>query len=153
MEKKPNEVTSSYQPLFDHMLQEHNLTLLESEMADIVHLVKDIEPTPQAAVWVKATDRLPGWDKLAEWRFVGKEPTAKETVRFLFNAANLDRWEWLDEQPEQGEADAVEFAEWAAEGFFFDDEYRLWECLEEGKMIDGQFRFTTKELYELFKKK
>lgn len=33
---------SYHQPLFDLMYQEHNLTLLESEMADIVHCVKKI---------------------------------------------------------------------------------------------------------------
>lgn len=34
---------SFYQPLFDHMYQEHGLTLLESEMADIIHLVQKME--------------------------------------------------------------------------------------------------------------
>jgi hypothetical protein len=67
-------------------------------------------------VWVKAITRLPGWDQLVEWRFAGKEPTAKETVRFLSNAANLHQWEWLDEsneQPvEQKENEAVAFVNW-----------------------------------------
>lgn len=54
---------------------------------------------PQGPIWVRANDRLPGWDKLTEWRFAGKEPIAKETVRFLFSAANLHQWEWYDESP------------------------------------------------------
>jgi hypothetical protein len=32
-----------YQPLFDHMQQEHGLTLLESEMTDIIDLVRKME--------------------------------------------------------------------------------------------------------------
>lgn len=41
--------SSSYQPLFDHMLQEHGLTLLESEMADIIHVVGKMQQVPQGA--------------------------------------------------------------------------------------------------------
>jgi len=46
---------SSYQPLFDLMHQEHGLTLLESEMNDIIHVVREMEG-PIGAVWVKASE-------------------------------------------------------------------------------------------------
>lgn len=57
------------------------------------------------------------------------------------------------EAPEQPvrEVDAEgEFAEWAATIAFFDDGTRLWELLGEGEAINGQFRFTTKEFYDIF---
>jgi hypothetical protein len=70
---------------------------------------------------------------------------------------SLDVIEVLHDQPpaeaERGkEDDVIGFAEWAAEIAYFDEEYRLWNFLEEGKMINGQFRFTTKEFFELYKK-
>jgi hypothetical protein len=52
---------------------------------------------PTGARWVKATTRLPGWEQLVKWRFNGVEQSEKSTVKMSFNAANLDRWEWLDE--------------------------------------------------------
>jgi hypothetical protein len=47
--------------------------------------------------------------------------------------------------------DLIWFVEWATELAFFDDSTRLWELFDEGKFIEGQFRFTTKEFYEVFK--
>jgi len=44
----------------------------------------------------------------------------------------------------------IHFVEWAVELAYFDDEYRLWNFYEEGKSINDQFRFTTKEFYEVF---
>lgn len=55
----------------------------------------------------------------------------------------------LDES--EGESDAVEFAEWAATIAFFDDATRLWELMGEGEAINGQFRFSTKEFFDIFK--
>jgi hypothetical protein len=71
-------------------------------------------PQP-GAVWVKATTRLPGWDIIVEWRFAGKEPTARETVRFLSSAANLHQWEWLDESGQSKEGNKereIALVEW-----------------------------------------
>lgn len=60
----------------------------------------------------------------------------------------------IGESPAAGrEEDAVEFAEWAATIAFFDDGTRLWELIGEGEAINGQFRFTTKEFYQVFKQK
>lgn len=64
-----------------------------------------------------------------------------------------ERWkdyEILDESA-AGREDAVEFAEWAATIAFYDDGTRLWELIGEGEAINGQFRFTTNEFFELFK--
>ena len=64
----------------------------------------------------------------------------------------------LDKNPSltpSKESDVIapfEFTEWAVENAWFDEEYRLWNFYEEDKMVDGQFRFTTKEFYELFLK-
>ena len=44
----------AYQPLFDHLFNEHGLILTESEMNDIVHLVNpQAQPGP---VWMKASE-------------------------------------------------------------------------------------------------
>lgn len=57
---------SYYQPLFDHMSHEHGLTLLEGQMADIIHIVNKMQalhPSESAgvtgAVWVKAITYKP----------------------------------------------------------------------------------------------
>lgn len=98
------------------------------------------------AVWVKATARLPGWDKLVEWRFAGKEPTAKETVRFLSSAANIHQWEWLDESAPSGEreSDAVAFAEWLRDNTVPDGAPKLFYKHDIS-------RYTTAQLYDIFK--
>lgn len=48
--------------------------------------------------------------------------------------------------------DVLNFAEWAATIAFFDDGTRLWELIGEGEAINGQFRFTTKEFFEIYKR-
>jgi hypothetical protein len=42
LESPSEEIFVKYQELFNHMSKEHNLTLLESEMEEIVELVKNI---------------------------------------------------------------------------------------------------------------
>lgn len=115
--------------------------------------------------------RIEGVMSIAAWH--------KDHERFIDDAGDFhpaDQVEWLDESGTpaagsekptltQSRADfirevnerdmegmeVIEFAEWAPTIAFFDDEYRLWELLKEGEFINGQFRFTTKELYKLFK--
>lgn len=44
----------SYQPLFDYMSKEHNLTLLESEMQDIIEIVRGMD-----SPWISVESTLP----------------------------------------------------------------------------------------------
>jgi hypothetical protein len=85
------------------------------------------------------------------WRPSGLDRTIYEVNgNRLHNFVNPENIvEYLHETPSK-ESDAVEFAEWAAQIAWFDEEYHLWNLFEEGKMIDGQLRFTTKELLKLY---
>lgn len=48
---------SSYQNLFNYLYEEHGLTLLESQMNDLINVVHKFHPA--GAVWVKAAERQP----------------------------------------------------------------------------------------------
>jgi hypothetical protein len=56
--------------------------------------------------------------------------------------------EWLDEQATPNN-DAIEFAGFAVQKCFFDEEYGLWEAYDEKS---DPFRFTSEELYQLYQK-
>lgn len=57
-----------YQPLFDHMSREHGLTLLESEMDEIVRICKELDlPTP-----FPVSERL-----ICEWDPLTDDPDLK----------------------------------------------------------------------------
>lgn len=45
-------VCSAYYPLFEHMSQEHNLTLLDSEMEEIVQTVDKMRMTQSGVQWI-----------------------------------------------------------------------------------------------------
>lgn len=79
----------------------------------------------------------------AEWVSVLKEIAKEEKAK---------KSETGQSQQPGREVEIEAFIEWATKIAFFDEEYRLWNFWEEGKMIDGQFRFTTKEFMEVFKK-
>lgn len=127
--------------------------------------LESLQVTRQAeAVWVKASIQPPiGHSSDYHWRFIhNKKPINRnfhiESGRLIQEYGNtkgsysLEELEWLDEQPASArEEDAIGFAEWAATIAFFDDGTRLWELLGEGEAINGQFRFTTKEFYQVFK--
>src|ERR1044071_9874937 len=107
----------------------------------------------QCEVWVKASERLP---KLGGWYFVR---AGKLKDKYLWpRMALLERhkegviFEWLDESAGEKEVDLLGFAEWAAITAWFDDGTGLWELMAEGEAINGQFRFTTKEFFEIYKK-
>lgn len=100
------------------------------------------------AVWVKASERLPGWKKRVKWRDGNNHSYATDGEISLFEMEmpNLEGWEWLDESA-AGREDAVEFAEWLLEYGY--------EPSFEKKWVDysktGDNRVSTAELYELFK--
>lgn len=48
-----------YQPLFDHMLDEHGLTLLDSEMDEICRTVDKMKGGDRMAVTKKVAPKLP----------------------------------------------------------------------------------------------
>jgi hypothetical protein len=52
---------SFYQPLFDHIREQYGLTLLSTEMSDIIEMVNKLQAqqAPTGAVWVKASDDFP----------------------------------------------------------------------------------------------
>ena len=57
------------------------------------------------AVWVKASERLPGWRQKVRWRLDGIERKVND-VLYLANGespAYLPDYEWLDEQPAAGD--------------------------------------------------
>lgn len=94
-----------YQPLFDLLNQEHGITPLESEMADIIVVVEKMRGTnlkhQTGAVWVKAKDRLPGWKRRVKWRDGNDHSCATngEISLFEMEKPNLEGWEWYDESP------------------------------------------------------
>lgn len=95
------------------------------------------------AVWVKASERLPGFKTPVKWRLDGIERNkGKVTVVYMANGespAYLSDYEWLDATPAAGrEEDAVKFHDWAINN--------AWE-------IDHreEHTHTTAELYAIFK--
>lgn len=94
---------------------------------------------------------LPNDEQVAQWftENINKDCSPSSAI-YKFR---LWLQSWPPAEAERGkEDDVIGFAEWAAKLAYFDEEYRLWNFLEEGKMINGQFRFTTKEFFELYKK-
>lgn len=116
-------------------------------------------PAEKGARWVRASERLPGAHAAV---FVKIDSKTKSIAShspfhedfFVDDAGDfhpVDQIEWLDEAADVSN-DSIAFAEWAAGLAYFDEEHCLWNLFAEVKMINGQFRFTTKEFYELFKK-
>lgn len=58
----------------------------------------EARPRQEGAVWVKATERLPGWNKEVKWRQLGKE-RGYETPKSMLGWASmfLKDLEWYDE--------------------------------------------------------
>lgn len=58
-----------------------------------------IEQPKTGAVWVKASERLPGWGQFVNWRYNDKIPAGKDTVYGMTNRrpVSLHSLEWLDE--------------------------------------------------------
>lgn len=68
-----------------------------------------IEATPTGAVWVKASERLPGWKQPVKWRVYGVERKT-QTLSYLAyseSPADLPSYEWLDESG-QAQAEMAE---------------------------------------------
>lgn len=102
------------------------------------------------AVWVKASERFPGWRKPVRWRLGGIEKKVCD-VYYLMQAespAHISEYEWLDEAAPSGEReeDAVSFAEWLYDNFKGYD-----PMVEKWVYGDDEKRYTTAELYKLFK--
>lgn len=55
---------SCYQPLFDLLNQEHGITPLESEMADIIVVVEKMREAHPGPVWVKCWEQKPDTHKV-----------------------------------------------------------------------------------------
>jgi len=124
----------------------------------------------QGAVWVKASERFPVKKIVVAKMVVPNYRTPVigtassfngEMITFDWNVSSItleaghENWKsmlWLDEEADEKEVDALGFAEWAAELAFFDNGTRLWELIGEGEAINGQFRFNTKEFFEIYKK-
>jgi hypothetical protein len=52
----------------------------------------------QEAVWVKTTDRLPGWNQPVYWRIgEGPQTKGKTPLSEMFKGGYLENWQWLDE--------------------------------------------------------
>lgn len=49
-----------YQKLFEHMAEQHGLTLLESEMQEIIRIVNEMELNSQ---WIDITEQKPSIPK------------------------------------------------------------------------------------------
>jgi hypothetical protein len=55
-------------------------------------------PNPQGAVWVKTTDRLPGWNQPVYWRIgVGPQTKGKTPLSEMFKGGYIENWQWQDE--------------------------------------------------------
>ena len=98
------------------------------------------------AVWVKASERLPGWAKFVEWRYENKVSAGKDTVLGIAKRGieYFQLLEWLDESAttdyqQVKESDAVEFAEWM--------EINRWEIDHREERTH-----TPAELYLIFRK-
>jgi hypothetical protein len=102
--------SSYYQPLFDHMRDQHGLILLSTEMSDIIELLRKLDSkgpaTPTGAIWVKASDRLPKEAGPITWRWLDKEAAYSgfNGTAFIYDkgGAQVDMLyaieiEWLDE--------------------------------------------------------
>lgn len=57
----------NYQKLFNYLAEQHGVTLLETDMQEIVNIVKEAEP-PKSE-WISVKDRLPQY-KEGEWQTV-----------------------------------------------------------------------------------
>lgn len=66
--------------------------------------------TQQGAVWVMATDRLPGWYKPTKWRLYGVEMDGQYALAYMTNnyPNSLYGWEWLDESGQSKEGNKEE---------------------------------------------
>ena len=115
---------SSYQNLFNYLHEEHGLTLLQSQMDDLISMVHKFHLA--GAVWVKASDFDMSKGGMLFYRFDG--PTLKSIgighfVGDVFHGTHLDvfpkpDWKYLYVLDESAtpvaarEEDAVSFAEW-----------------------------------------
>jgi len=56
----------NYQKLFDHMQNEHGVTLLESEMIDIVRIVNDMQKDNEMLEFA-VDNGFDSWDDYVAW--------------------------------------------------------------------------------------
>lgn len=142
------------------------------ELQTLKQQIAASQPTSGQAVWVKASEyKIP--HKEAEYRpyrvkndhdydygeiFISRDEEGvfldiDNESEFLLQTDN--RWkdfEILDESgtaAQSGKEEACSFAEFAVQMCWFDDAHRLWNTFDESA---DPFRYTTSELYELFKK-
>lgn len=102
------------------------------------------------AVWVKVSDRLPGYETPVKWRDGKDHSHATDGKIALIHMAKpfLTGWEWYDEGTAAGrEEDAVEFAEWIREAGIEPTFGNKW--VDFNKPKDN--RYTTEQLYQQFK--
>lgn len=115
-----------YQSLFEYLSKEHGLTLLQSEMSDLIEMVYKFHPTarmevaPAGAVWVKASDRLPGLKTPVKWRQGEMEMKVKAVWYMVLdtNSEYLSKCEWLDESAgDNNPHELMEFAKYIRENY------------------------------------
>lgn len=115
------------------------------------------------AVWVKASDRLPGFKTPVKWRLDGIERNKGKVIVVYMatgeSPAFLSDYEWLDEsgtaagreegQKLLGQVDPVDFAKWMLQ-YDFETKYtksgKAWIC----PRIYPEEQFTTEQVYDLF---
>lgn len=81
---------------------------------------------PSTPIWVKSTDRLPGWNLHVHWR-IGNGPQTrwKTPVSEMIQSNYITNWEWLDEvngqsnKEDAGDKKMLEFIRDCAEN---------WDC-------------------------
>jgi len=122
----------SYQPLFDHMHQEHGLILLESEMSDIITLVRKVEQEQVGLVFIPCEENDP--------RAVGGYNS--------YDGQSLCHVREGHVPVQNGQSDAIAFMNWTLQGdcMYGATDEDQWTHNETGESI------TTEQLYELFLK-
>jgi hypothetical protein len=148
-----------YQPLFDLLNQEHGITPLESEMADIIVVVEKMRgaKTPTGPRWVKAVD----FKHEVGMPYHAKDSRSKGAGSF--DESGIFKWGddsltlpdnqgdlfILDDTPEHL-SDAVEFGNWLAIERWqprINTEWARYETIYSDVSVK-----TTAELYDIFKK-
>jgi len=137
---------------------------IESLMADIDSYATGATSTTQGAVWVPASERLPGWGKRVKWRLDGTEMKEND-VLYMANGESpsvLPKYEWLDETGSQRQqagatwvkADAIKFLKWLAEYYKEEGEEihlidGVWQYIDD---CDEYVQIPEEQMWELYNK-
>lgn len=110
------------------------------------------------AGWVKATDRLPGYEKRVNWEFHGLKRNASLFEMLNSFGHRVGDFEWLDEaneQPvEQKENDAVgKFLEWVYENGITRHSNGHWYKWDNGNAKEKYYANDNQHICELYQNK